>query len=181
MIAVFADQHVGQQASAGQPLGNRPFRCRRLMDRAAGPAAIPRPADADDPQAGRNPVEHLAHRLADRMQDTATARAGICAEVEAHVLALQMVGKAGAVRPGPGDGLLGRRRWQELFRTGNVGAEVFQAQLQLVAIETLGTSAELQTLQLLYDQPQALDLGLRLAEGRPFTRPLHRQIADQLL
>ncbi len=149
------------------------------MDCAAAPAAVPRAADADDPQAGRNPVEHLAHRLADRMQGTATARTGLRVEVEAHVLALQMVGKAGAVRPRPGDGLLGRRCWQELFCTGDVGAEVFQAQLQLITIETLGTSAELQALQLLHDQPQALDLDLRFTERRPFTRPLRSQLTDQ--
>src|SRR5258708_3467599 len=46
-------------------------------------------------------------------------------------------------------------------------------------METLATPAELQTLKLLHDQPQTLDLGLRFAEGGPFTQPIRLQVADQ--
>ena len=46
----------------------------------------------------RHPVQHLAHRLADRMQGAATTRAGRHLEVEVHVLALQMLGQARPIR-----------------------------------------------------------------------------------
>ena len=51
VIAVFGDQDVGEQGGGRQALGDRPLRSRRLVDGPAGPAAIARPADADDPQA----------------------------------------------------------------------------------------------------------------------------------
>ena len=179
MIAVLADQHVSQQAGTGQPLGDRPLRRDRLMDRAARSAAILGTTDADDPQAGWYPVEHLAHRLADRMQGAATARTGLRPEIEVHVLALQRIGKAGTVRS-TGRRLFGRgNHRQEFFDTGDVGAEIFQAELQLAVLETLGAPAELQTLQLLHDQPQALDLALGLGQRGPFARAFRRQLADQ--
>src|SRR5258708_17435923 len=46
-------------------------------------------------------------------------------------------------------------------------------------METFATPADLQTLKLLHDQPQTLDLGLRFAEGGPFAQPIRRQVADQ--
>jgi hypothetical protein len=51
----------------------------------------------------------------------------------------------------------------------------------LIAIEPFGAPAELQALQLLHDQPQPLDLGLRLRERLPLARPLRRQPTDHLM
>ena len=51
VVAVLADQHMGQQARARHALGDRPLRCRRLVDRPAGPAAVAGPADAHAPEA----------------------------------------------------------------------------------------------------------------------------------
>ena len=50
MIAVFGDQDMGEPGRAGQSLGDRPLRGGRLMDGPAGPAAIARAADLDDPK-----------------------------------------------------------------------------------------------------------------------------------
>jgi hypothetical protein len=113
------------------------------------------------------------------MQRTATARTGRGVEVEPNFLSLQMIGEARTIRADPVDRLLRASSREKLLRAGDIGVKVFEAQLQLITIETLGTPAELAALQLLYDQPQALDLGLGLGEFGPFTRVLRRQLADQ--
>ena len=81
---------MGEQGRGGEALGDRPLRGRRLMDGPAGPAAIARPADADDPQPRRDMVEHLADRLADQVQRAAAAGAGLVLEIEPDVLARQV-------------------------------------------------------------------------------------------
>ena len=48
---------------------------------------------------------------------------------------------------------------------GEIDLEVLKAELQLVAIKPLGTPAKLVALELLHDQPQPLDLGLRLGRA----------------
>ena len=63
------------------------------MDLAARPAAILGTTDADDPQPGGYPVQHLAHCLAGIMQGPAAARAGLHLEGEVYLLALQMLGQ----------------------------------------------------------------------------------------
>lgn len=60
------------------------------MDRAAGPAAIAWPADADDPQPCGDMVEHLADRLADQVQFAAATGTGLMPEIQPDVLARQM-------------------------------------------------------------------------------------------
>jgi hypothetical protein len=67
VVAVLADQHLGYEPRRGQALGNRALGSRRLMDRAAGTAAVFGAADAQDAKLRRDPVEHLARGLADRM------------------------------------------------------------------------------------------------------------------
>jgi hypothetical protein len=113
------------------------------------------------------------------MQRAATARTGLGIEVETDVLALQMIGKARATWFGPDDRLLRQGGRKKLLCAGNVSVEVFQAQFQLVTIEPLGASTELEALQLLYDQPQTLDLGLGFGECGPFARPIHCKVTDQ--
>ena len=95
------------------------------------------------------------------MQRAATAGTGLGIEIEVHLLALQMVGKARTIRP-VRSRLLRSNDRQQLLGPSDVGSEVFQTQLQLITIEPLGPSSELQALQLLNDQPQALDLDLGL-------------------
>src|SRR6185503_19452990 len=57
MIAVFGNQHMGEQGGGRQALGDRPLWSGGLMDRAAGPAAIAWPADADHSQLCGNMIE----------------------------------------------------------------------------------------------------------------------------
>ena len=166
VIAVFGDQDMGEQSRGGQALGDRTLRGRRLMDRPAGPAAIARPADADDPQPRRHMVEHLADGLADQVQLAAAAGAGLMLDIEPHVLARQVRRQARPV------GLRLGRLASWLGAGGSLAStrarstlEVFKAELQLIVIEPLGAPAELAALQLLDDELQPLDLGLRLGES----------------
>ena len=46
-----------------------------------------------------------------------------------------------------------------------IGVEILKAELQLIVIEPLGAPAELAALQLLDDEIEPLDLGLRLGRG----------------
>jgi hypothetical protein len=81
---------MGEESGGGQAFGDRPFWRRRLVDGPAGPAAVAWPADTDDPQAGRNVVEHLAERLADQMQRAATAGTSLVFDVQPDVLTFQV-------------------------------------------------------------------------------------------
>ena len=64
--------------------------------------------------------------------------------------------------------LVGRHRRQQFLGPADVGTEILQPQLELIAIEPFGPPAELQALQLLHDQPQPFDLGLGLGERLAF-------------
>jgi len=50
MIAVLGNQDVGEQGRAGETLGDRTFRSRRLVDGPAGPATVTRAANPDNPE-----------------------------------------------------------------------------------------------------------------------------------
>src|SRR3984885_10347985 len=75
---------------AGYRTTTRTLRGGRLMNSPAGPAAIARPADADNSKPRGHMIEHLADSLADHMQFTAAAGARLMLEIEPHVLAGQM-------------------------------------------------------------------------------------------
>jgi hypothetical protein len=68
VIAVFGDQDMSEKSWTGEALGDRTLRDGRLMDGPAGPAAIARPADADDSKPRGHMIEHLADGLTDHMQ-----------------------------------------------------------------------------------------------------------------
>ena len=55
VVAILADQHLGDEPRRGQALGDRTVGSRRLMDRAAGAAAVLGAADAQDAKLRRNP------------------------------------------------------------------------------------------------------------------------------
>ena len=166
VIAVFGDQDMGEEAGGGHAFGDRPLRGRRLVDGAAGPAAVARPADADDPKPRRHMVEHLADGLADRMQRAAAAGAGLLLEYRsAHPRAADAPAGS-ADRSATGLGRLGASmRRKRGFGPRDIGVEVFKAELQLVVIEPFGPPAELAALQLLDDELEPLDLGLRLRQS----------------
>jgi len=147
------------------------------MDGPAGAAAVAGPADADDPQARRDVVEHLARHLADQVQRAATAGAGLMLDIEPDVLAGQVRRQARPIVLGVGcTGLsLGKRKVG--FDARNIGVEVLEAKLQLIVIEPLGAPAELAALELFDNEIEPLDLGVRLTQ----TGALGRERAHQLL
>ena len=67
MIAVFGDEHMSQKSRGREALGDRALWSRCLMDGPAGPAAVTRPANADNSEPCRHVVKHLARRLADQV------------------------------------------------------------------------------------------------------------------
>ncbi len=164
MIAVFGDQHMRKQAGRGQALGDWPLRSRRLMDRAAGLAAVARTADTDDPQPGGNMVEHLADRLADQVECTAAAGAGLMHKIDPDIFASQMRRQARPIIRRLGCNSL-LWSWREPgLGPRQIGVEVLESELQLIVVEPLGASPELGSLQLLDDEMQPFDLRLRRAE-----------------
>ena len=133
MIAILGDQNVGEETGSRQPLGDWPLRSRRLVNGAAGPAAIAWPADTDDAKPRRHMIEHLADSLADRMKRTAAAGTGLMLEIQPHVFTRQVCGQACPIGPfGPGRLI---RRWRKLgLSASEIGFEVFKAKLQLLII-----------------------------------------------
>ena len=99
MIAVLGDQDMSEKTGTGEALGDRTLWGGRLMNSPAGPAAIARPADADDPKPRGHMIEHLADSLADHMQFAAAAGARLMLEIEPHVLAGQMRRQAWSIGP----------------------------------------------------------------------------------
>src|SRR6202051_27587 len=73
VIAVLGDQDMSEKTGTGEALGDRTLRGGRLMNSPARPAAIARPADADDPKPRGHMIEHLADSLADHMPLPAAA------------------------------------------------------------------------------------------------------------
>src|SRR5712671_1072683 len=73
VIAVLGDQDMSEKTGTGEALGDRTLRGGRLMNSPAGPAAIARPADADDSKPRGHMIEHLADGLADCMEHAAAA------------------------------------------------------------------------------------------------------------
>src|SRR6202051_4965117 len=101
VIAVFGDQDMIEKTGPGETLGNRTLRGGRLMNSPAGPAAIARPADADNSKPRGHMIEHLADGLADHMQFAAAAGARLMLKIEQHVLAGQMRRQAWSIGPRP--------------------------------------------------------------------------------
>ena len=97
VVAIFGEQYLRQKRRRRQSAGDQPVRRRRLRCRLASPTGVFRAGDADHAKLGRNPVEHLADALADRMERATTARISRLADVEPHVLARQMIGQRLAV------------------------------------------------------------------------------------
>ena len=99
MIGVLARQQVGQQAGAGQPLGDRPDDRRPggrepPLARPVATAASPGLADVlDDEEAGRAVVGLLADLLADADARPAAAGTGLVrlGQVVLHPLARQVL------------------------------------------------------------------------------------------
>ena len=61
-----------------------------------------------------------------------------------------------------------------------IGVEILEAELQLIVIEPLGAPAELAALQLLDDELEPFDLGLRLAEAGALGRERAHHLLQRL-
>src|SRR5262249_35032047 len=120
VVAIFAHQHMSQQAGGRQTFSDRPLGCRSLVDRAAATAAVLRPTNAQYPQSCRDEVEHLADRLADCMKRTATAGAYTVLDIEFDILPRQMVGKRRPPRRGFGI-VVQRDDWMTYLCPGDIG------------------------------------------------------------
>src|SRR5258706_9017177 len=99
MIAVLGDQDMSEKTGTGEALGDWTLRGRGLMNSPAGPAAITRPVDTDDPEPRGHMIEHLADGLANHMQFTSAAGAGLMLKIEPNVLARQMRRQAWSIAP----------------------------------------------------------------------------------
>ena len=126
------------------------------MDRAAGTAAVFGPVNADDAKLCRNPIEHLARRLADRVNPTAAVGAFIALDIEHDIRAWQMARKSRA--PWRGRGMVPRRFRAGGFRSGDIGVEVFKPESQLIGVEAFGPASEPSALKLSDDALKAFDL-----------------------
>ena len=163
MIAIFADQHLGEQRRRCQAAGDYPLRSRRLHHSLAGPAGVFGTSGADHAQLRRNPIQHLAHALSDHMQGPATAGASHVIDIEPHMLARQMIGQRFAM--GRSFGLLLLDPRTVLFFTGDIAVQIFKPERELIGIEALGAAAELRALQLLDDRFEALNLAVAMFDS----------------
>src|SRR5664279_4137066 len=67
VIAIFADEHLGEQCWRCEPASNGAFRRRCLYHFIADPACIFRTCGADHTEPSWHPIEHLGLALADPM------------------------------------------------------------------------------------------------------------------
>lgn len=158
------------------PIRDRPFGRRRLVDGAAASAAIAGPADTDDTQPCRNPIQHLRDRLADMMDGAAAIGTGFGIDVEMDVLTFEMIGQSGRfIRC-----LCSCRRnfRQTCLGTGDVGIDILQPKQHLVAVEAFGATTKPVALQQFEDMAQTVDLGVGLC---PLVVARCNQIADQVM
>ena len=170
VIAVLGDQDMGEKPGTGEALGDGTLGGGRLVDGAAGPATIARPADPDDPKPRRHMVQHFADRLADHMKGAPATGAGLVFEIETYVLARQMPRQTWPIGPRAGPRRRCALRRKLGFGPCDISLQIFEAELQLIIIKPFSSTAELTALQLLHDEPEAFDLRLRLREGRAVDR-----------
>jgi hypothetical protein len=76
MIGILADKDMRQQAGTGQAARDRSIRCRRLHDLIAARTGQLGAYLADDLERGRNILQELGDVFTQRLECTATSRAG---------------------------------------------------------------------------------------------------------
>ena len=162
VVAILGDQHLREQRRRRHAAGNWTFRSRRLGDRPAGATGVLRTGDSQDAKLRRNPIQHLAHALADGMEPGPAASARQAVDIEPDVLARQMIGQR--LAPGP---RLGRRffhacldRRTAFANARDIAVEVLESERHLVWIEALRAASELRPLEFLDDELKALDLAV---------------------
>ena len=158
VIAILADQHLCEKCRRRQAAGDQPFGRRRLHDLATGAAGVFPAGDTNNTKLGRNPIEHLADALPDRVERAAATTADLAINVEQNVLARQMIGQR--LAPGWRLGCLCCDRRAVLPDAGNIAVEIFKCERQLIGIEAFGATPELRPLQLLDDDLETLNLAV---------------------
>ena len=160
VIAIFADQHLGDECRSGEPAGDHPLWRWRLCNRAARTASIFGPADAQHPQARRHPVEHLTDALTDGVQLAPATGTAARLNVQQPLLALKMFGKHLSAH------WLGafERRWSAFDDLGDIAVEILKRERQLVGIDPLGAAAILRALELLDDLLEPFDLTVTMLD-----------------
>ena len=98
-------------------------------------------------------------------------------DLEPHVLPGQVDRQARPLVLNPRFTGIGCRKRKAGFDVRKIGVDIFEAELQLVAIELFCPPAELAALQLLDDEVKPFDLGIRVAQ----TGTLSCERAHQLL
>jgi hypothetical protein len=149
MIAIFGDQHMGDQSRAGAAALDRQRRHRRLRDRFADPAAQLGP-DMDDHREVRGHVfQHLAAVFADLSQRRAAAGGANPGRLMDQVVARQMIGQRSAAGDGARGFAAASGRFDTGFgrprrRCGVAFLEIAEQQLQLpeVAVELFRGTAK---------------------------------------
>lgn len=88
MIAIFADQDMGEQRRCCEPASDHPFGRRHLRHRLRLPAGIFGTPDADYAQGRQQPLEHFTDAFADRMAHATATVTAFALNVELPILAL---------------------------------------------------------------------------------------------
>jgi hypothetical protein len=133
VIAVSADQHLGEQRRRRQTAGDRPFRRGRLCRGVARATGVFRARDAQHAELGGNPVDHLADALPNDVQNTSTARTSVVRHVDHDLFARQMIGQRLAPWPLVGDLDVYVRAVR--FGAPDVAIETIQTEGELIGIK----------------------------------------------
>jgi hypothetical protein len=188
VVAVLADQHLGQQSLGGQAAINRTLRGWRLNHGPlAHPAAIARPADHAHPQLGGDIVQHLGAVFADPMQSSAATGAGFVVDIDDDLDTRQMPRQRTAVALGRFGGTLrlarrrrrGGCRLQPGLLLGHRLRQILDPLLQGLVVELFGPAAKPIALQPGDQQLQTLDLGQRRAQDQLQRRRVVGQICGR--
>jgi hypothetical protein len=112
------------------------------------------------------------------MKRTLAAGTDRTLDAKLDLLARQMIGKSVVAGHG-GGGRFVRRRGKTGLDAGNIGAEIFQAEGQLLVIDLFGASAKLRSLQPRNDKPEFVDLGFRPGKLGTLSGDLRGQLTHQ--
>lgn len=167
VIGILGDQHLRDQRFGGDAAFDDPCRRRSLNDSVlARAAAIARTAGDQHAEGGRDTIEALGNILADLVERSAAAGAGLILDIDDLLDPFEMrwqrtaVGLARAIALG-----LGRCCITCCVHATQRGLDILQPKPELIRIELLGLTAEPVPLEGLDDRLQPLDPGVGLALG----------------
>jgi hypothetical protein len=144
------------------------------MDAVTRSTTVLGPADLQYPQLRRHPVEHFAHRVFDKVQGTAAARAGRLIDAKHYFFARQMRGQRLSMRESFNDrfnrcGLLCTRKG-----SAQIGVQVLKSEGELIGTQLLRSCAELSALEFADDEAKTFNFIVSLRQAA-------RHIAHQLV